>query len=51
VVSRFITRWRERVWQYATRVLEAGSEEERAALLHEVQGKTLKLGNLIRLRD
>jgi hypothetical protein len=51
VVSRFITRWRETVWQYATRMLEAGSEEERAALRQEVEDKTLKLGDLIRLRE
>ena len=51
LISRLITRWRETVWQYAYRLLEAESAEEEAALLCEVEEKTLKLGNLIRLRD
>jgi hypothetical protein len=51
LISRLITQWRETVWQYAYRLLETESAEEQAALLREVEQKTLKLGKLIRLRD
>lgn len=51
LISRLITRWRETVWQYATRLLEADSDEEQAALLQQVEEQTLKLGNRFCLRD
>jgi hypothetical protein len=51
LISRLITQWREKVWQYAVRLLEAESPDEAAALLSEVEEETLKLGNLICLRD
>jgi hypothetical protein len=51
LISRLITEWRETVWQYAVRLLEAESADEEVALLREVEEKTLKLGNLICLRD
>jgi len=51
LISRLITQWRETVWQYAIRLLEAESGDEQAALLQQVEEDTLKLGNLIRLRE
>ena len=51
LVSRLITQWRETVWQYATRMLEAESEDEQAAVRQAVEDKTLKLVTLICLRD
>jgi hypothetical protein len=51
LISRVITQWRETVWQYATRLLEAESDEEQAAVLRQVEEETLRLGNLIRLKD
>jgi hypothetical protein len=51
LVSRLITQWRETVWHYATRMLEAESEDEQAAVRQAVEDKTLKLGTLICLRD
>ena len=51
LISHMITQWRETVWQYAYRLLEAESAEEQVVLLREVEEETLKLGRLIRLRD
>jgi hypothetical protein len=50
LISRLITQWRETVWQYAYRLLEAESAGEQEALLHEVEEEALKLGNLLCLR-
>jgi hypothetical protein len=51
LISRLIAQWRETVWQYATRLLEADSPKEQAAVIQEVEEETLKLGRLFSLRD
>jgi hypothetical protein len=47
LVSGLIRQWRETVWQNATNLLEAKHDQERMALLQDVEEEALKLGRRI----
>lgn len=47
LISRLINQWRETVWQYACRLLEASTEHERVFLLQQVEQEALEIGRLI----
>ncbi len=51
LISRLINHWRETVWQNAYCLLEAGADEERLALIQQVEGEALRLGELICRRN
>ena len=48
-ISRLITDWREVVWQDAIRLLSADIDDERNAILTQVEERALKISHLIRL--
>lgn len=47
LISRLITRWRESVWQNATRLLEAQEVGEQARFIGEIESDALHTGKII----
>lgn len=47
LISSLINHWRETVWHNALRLLEAQSDDERQAVLEQVEQNALRLGHLI----
>jgi hypothetical protein len=47
LISALLVRWRENVWQYAVRLLEATGPQDHARLLDEVEQDALKMGGVI----
>ncbi|HUF38026.1 MAG TPA: DUF5995 family protein [Anaerolineales bacterium] len=48
LVSMLIRKWRESVWKHARSLLEAGTDDERKALVDLVEEDALKIGGMIR---
>lgn len=51
VISRLITRWRDEVWRYALRLLDARDASEQAQLIHQVEADALRRASAIALTD
>lgn len=51
LISGLITRWRETVWHSTCRLLEARADDERRAVLQQIEQDALRLGQLIYLGD
>lgn len=51
MISRLIAGWRESVWQHALGMIAQPAPDERAALIQHIEHETLRIGDLIQLRQ
>ncbi len=51
MISRLIAGWRETVWQHAIRMIALPAPDQRAALTQQIENATLRIGDLIQLRQ
>jgi hypothetical protein len=51
IISRLLTEWRESVWAYVVQLLEAAGSDERSAIIHQVENKANRLGEMIYIGD
>ncbi len=51
MISHLIAGWRERVWQHALDMIALPTPDQRAALTRQIEHETLRIGDLIQLRQ
>lgn len=51
VLSRLLFRWRDRVWDYGVRLVEADTLEQRETVIREMEADALRRANAIRRAD